>query len=49
MDVESMQEWTASIIQVTMQCMKTWALLPLLYTDRVFQLHGIATTLVQDF
>ena len=30
MDVESMQERTASIVQVTMQYMKTWDLLPLL-------------------
>ena len=30
MDVENMQEQTASIVQVTMQYMKKWALFPLL-------------------
>ena len=39
MDVGSMQQRTASIVQVIMQCMRTQALLSPLYFDPLFQLH----------
>ena len=49
MDVGSMRQRIVSIVQVMMQCMTTQALLSPLYFDPVFQLHHLATTLVQEF